>query len=335
MRIIPLEDTKNAYTRIRGMNAYEGLDLDPEKTAPFKVRWNPNCQGPEIVIRDTIMAVVDLGDRGPRLHINETYPEDMDFALLRALRNAVSFAEQVSRIKKHETPKMKLFGSVITDSFQVADLSPTQFLKAWAVLEAENHRFSIITQNTLDREVMHLSLPHGSTSANLKFEVAGDRIICHPRSSKLSADTLISLLKRGIETWEVRMVPEELVDLMQRVSDKISGLDVYSMKQAHRTAGLKGKLRSDSLSFGDLTRDADRTVRFRGIAIGHSSDEHVTLYSAFETLGLQPNLVEDAMRGMAWLDIISSMGKSPEDFKKIDPDALRDQIREINYGYDL
>lgn len=105
MRTIDLTGTKASYSRLSRIAELPdfGLSIEPEMTAPFNIRYMSEqiC----VFIDDSLVAIV-VPD-GPRLEVRDDYPQDLDYALLRAINNACGVTDTMSKIEKQAARDQK------------------------------------------------------------------------------------------------------------------------------------------------------------------------------------------------------------------------------------
>lgn len=109
MRVVDIEGTKAQYLRVSLLRKAKdyGQNLTPGATAPFTVRWCDVRKAAGVFLDETLLAVVDTEEEQPKLVVNDSYPERYDFALKRALRNAVEVCDAIGKMKRTENRQEK------------------------------------------------------------------------------------------------------------------------------------------------------------------------------------------------------------------------------------
>lgn len=346
MRVIELEGTRAQYERIKLLKDAEsyGLSLDPEQTAPFTVVWNPSRQDADIVYRQTVLAEVHSHGR-ISLRVREAFPEDKQFALLRALRNVTALTDQIGSLKRAEkaagktATAEKLFTNQAVEPFQLPAISCMDLFKSLHGAGGLNKK---VKASDFDPkgplpETVNVTLRNGNSTSHVRLVNQGGVLTYEtPRwiPYHLKRDAFIRLLADGRKHWD-EVMDRDKVDTACRAVIRTTDADEKTIAAQHCYAlANKGTSMSVTATCGHMSMDKTKEMRFHGILLGEAYNGD-TINRATKLIGADPAWVKAAIHGMSVRLMAAQMGRSVFDFPTIQTDRIRDLVDEVDYGYEM
>lgn len=363
MRILPLEGSKAQYERLKllGSSNTYGMVLDPEETQPFLVQWFPLMNRALITYRQTQVASINAADS--ELHIRDGFPEECDFALLRALRNAVTLTDEIGRLQREEKGKTK---SVLTNQghevFRLSGWSPETLFRAIYGMTGKNSHLipqAFVPGNELPGQ-LSLRIRSGvvklstyaefamRSTSQVTFHKDGADLECRPSgyaTYHLKGEAFQELLQAGLAHWDATMTEAAVTAACQKlVSSTHADKQTINGHWDFVRSADKGKsIKLDVVaSSGGLTGNVEGDFRYRGILLGtpdtvrsqHGEPKFVATPAALH-IGVNPDLLKAAMQAMSLRVRAAMMGRTVEDYPTVKARDMRDLIDSIDYGYDM
>lgn len=340
MRVVDLPGSRASYLRLQLLDRSEEFDLEltPEETAPFSVRWNRKMRRGEVCIRDTLLAYIQTFDGGQtELHIREDYPDSLDFALFRALRAAVRFTDDLGRRDKERKGQSAGYVGRDTPVYEIRQESPFHALLGANAIEP---MFGFEVYDDLTE--LRGRLRHGNGHVEFDIRVLPDGLeIRREGWSSLGpkADAFRALMERGAAHWKTAWDPEKFSRDVERVNAQ-PGVDAESVERSYDE--------HDALRTDQTLRTYGFTVRHRDYAWDvHHGGLLVTRVRSFNTFLLNEVALSsfcaypetpDVRRAVARLMTewgCQAMGKRPEDFPAFDAQDIQRRVSDIDIGYDF
>lgn len=346
MRTLELHGPKARYERIRLLDkaADYGFALDPQRTAPFTVAWNLAEQVPEVRLRHTVLASVDTRYQPPRLQIRDVVPQDCDAAILRALRNAADLGDEIGRIQRGEkaqkrTPAGAMFLPMAeARKFTLDGYGPEDIAKSLygATALCEDTRVLSALQRKGFSHPVRFALKRNRGSVVVTLTEEKGVLTYTPQNYPIyhpNPEVLIPLLEKGRAHWD-RHMHAARIEAACRDLIAQTRLDTETVDTAHRYARARKELVYDAVATFGPFRMSDAGTVHRGL--GRLRYHGVVLTEDCARLaGLDLPLLVEANAAMMWRTRAAELGRTPDDFPVIDPDALRDAVAEVDFGYEM
>lgn len=348
MREIEIEGTKAGYARLKTMGQLHeyGLQLTPEATAPFQVRWDPAVDAACVCLNQTRIAEVNISGPKPILHIIDAYPAAHDSVLIRALRNAASMTDHMAKLAKAEGKSRGPLFTTTRDQITVPMDGPT-FHKAMLGAEIVDPRLRISTLAHV-RPCYQIIAHAGKIQHKFEFEHVDGVMVSRPvhyATYAMKAEPFLALLAKGLRIWESRFSADALTASL-RGAPAINTINVGQIETSY-----------DLLSRGDgtfvdphtVTRVGEMTftrntqkqgygeeleLRFRDLRVmteHHSRKADLPDGYARD----HKDLLAGAFKAMSVMWKAEAMGHKLEDYPAFDVAVVEKMIEDTHFGYDF
>lgn len=347
-REIPLHGKMAAYERLSLLSSAEeyGMALDPQDTAPFNIAWNSVWKRAEIRIKNTVVATVHHDQM--KLTIREGYPQNLDFALTRALDNATALTDRIGKVVRElkKTGQIGMIGKNIPP-YSIDTPNPVGALLGAACVDSNlsvvnpyHHRFSILYKSG-----------NNAITTSIEITPTGMNVISPGQGFMgVKEEIFTRLVARGEAEFNRRYSPESVATDVRSLCEGVqkTPMDRYSLEIELRSRSSSNSESFISQTYATVITEGGFVVKGRngfhnyalsceilhnGLKVG-SIDSHpptIIISAPFKDI---PN-IETAMTRLQELWQCEVLGATPQDYPLFSPDDIVKRIEEIDFGYTL
>lgn len=354
-RHLDIPDTRAAYARLSLLPraAEFGLELDPADTAPFTVRWNAAQRRPEILFRETLVAYLeDYWDREPDVMrtvmcVRTEFPADKDFALLRAVANAVALTDQIGRMEREEKARKKKGYVTMNGTNFLAAVPGGMTTLIGARAEERDFTFSPHSQTP---GLYHASLRHGKGSIAFTIEERPGEGLYVQKEGYVSigpkAEEMTDLLHRGAARWARSFDPAGFRDVLSQACalpevDRASVMMAFQYGDAPQDRFAPVRIGAEGTGLV-LSKNQDFDLFHNGLWVGQCYFNYWGGNEGFEfrtpratpwVEAASAELIDAATQKMGILMILNGLGRTAADYPVLDTAALQAAVEETDFGY--
>lgn len=350
MRKIEIEGPRARMERLKLLDAAEeyGLELAPEATAPFTVRWveTEYEKYAGVFLKSTFIGKVDMTSKKPMLLIRKEYPAQHDNALLRALRNAADLTDMIGKMQREETrnetipdPSGVLSKDKIAYDFHITDAETLN--KALLGVEALHPNITFSWQKGVPNKIhpyFSVRVHLGKAEHGFKIEHREDRmVVCFSDYDRygVKSEMFKEIVDAGLAAYDERMDPDQLVSACRDLIAQSVPMDIDTIYKDYQTSK-KTRGSKTMFSFGPLSsvrKGMSVVNRFNGIRFSYNEGPSDDFLPGGEST--PKNVLSKASMIMMLTWRAMEMGKTPADYPLLTPERISAEIENTDFGYDM
>lgn len=372
MRKIEIEGPRARIERLKLLDAAEeyGLELAPESTAPFTVRWveTEYEKYAGVFLKSTFIGKVDMTNKKPMLLIRKEYPAQHDNALLRALRNAADLTDMIGKMQREETrnetipdPSGVLSKDKIAYDFHITDAETLN--KALLGVEALHPNITFSWQKGVPNKIhpyFSVRVHLGKAEHGFKIEHREDRmVVCfsdydrygvksemfkeivdaglaaYDEPHGVQEEALNALLDEGLKVFNERFIPETFMTACRTLIAHTPLIDAESLMgdyTARDPQTLRAVKTFATGPFKTLDGSYHREHSYHGMRFSSAAYGYKNSLLP-KSVPVDPQIFNQAVEILTLRWTAETLGKRVSDYPLLTADLIAEKINAADFGY--